>query len=72
MQLINVSTIINKKGDLVVVNRNGKLIIVEDTPQKKTKKGTTEPVAPLFSFVDRKNASATWSCTHAFCICCLI
>ncbi len=46
VQFINVSTVTNKNGDLVVVNRNGKLIIVEDTPQKKTKKGSTEPVAP--------------------------
>src|SRR5213594_242440 len=43
---INVSTVTNKNGDLVVINRNGKLIIVEDTPAKKSKKGSTEPVAP--------------------------
>src|SRR5438874_8784823 len=43
---INVSTVTNKNGDLVVINRNGKLIIVEDTPQKKTKKGSTEAIPP--------------------------
>ncbi|HLJ73176.1 MAG TPA: DNA-directed RNA polymerase subunit beta', partial [Thermoanaerobaculia bacterium] len=38
----NVSTVTNKNGDLVVINRNGKLIIVEDTPTKKGKKASGE------------------------------
>src|SRR5213082_1175 len=41
---INVSTVTNKNGDLVVINRNGKLLIVEDTPAKKaTKKNVAQP-----------------------------
>src|SRR5437868_4902401 len=43
---INVNTVTNKNGDLVVINRNGKLIIVEDSGAKKSKKGSTEPMAP--------------------------
>jgi DNA-directed RNA polymerase subunit beta' len=35
---INVSTVTNKNGDLVVINRNGKLLIVEHTLAKKGKK----------------------------------
>src|SRR6266498_3191717 len=36
---INVSTVTNKNGDLVVINRNGKLLIIDDTPPRKVKKG---------------------------------
>src|SRR5438874_3372055 len=36
---INVATVTNKNGDLVVINRNGKLLIIDDTPPKKAKKG---------------------------------
>ncbi|MCU1228575.1 MAG: DNA-directed polymerase beta subunit, partial [Acidobacteria bacterium] len=36
---VNVSTVTNKNGDLVVINRNGKLLIVEDTLARKAKKG---------------------------------
>jgi DNA-directed RNA polymerase subunit beta' len=36
---VNVSTVTNKNGDLVVINRNGKLLIVEDTVARKAKKG---------------------------------
>jgi DNA-directed RNA polymerase subunit beta' len=36
---INVATVTNKNGDLVVINRNGKLLIIDDTPVKKVKKG---------------------------------
>src|SRR5437868_8330847 len=43
---INVNTVTNKNGDLVVINRNGKLIIVEDTAPKKSKKGSNETIAP--------------------------
>ncbi|MEK6376025.1 MAG: DNA-directed RNA polymerase subunit beta', partial [Acidobacteriota bacterium] len=40
VQFVNVSTVTNKNADLVVINRNGKLLILEDTPAKKaTKKG---------------------------------
>src|SRR6476659_10006562 len=39
VHLVNVSTVTNKNGDLVVINRNGKLIIMDDTPVKKSKKG---------------------------------
>src|SRR5213082_3879837 len=35
VQLINVSVVTNKNGDLVVINRNGKLLIMDDAPQKK-------------------------------------
>ncbi|HYM61446.1 MAG TPA: DNA-directed RNA polymerase subunit beta' [Thermoanaerobaculia bacterium] len=44
--LINVNTVTNKNGDLVVINRNGKLIIVEDIqPKKQPKKGEHIPPA---------------------------
>src|SRR5205085_3746764 len=39
VQFVNVSTVTNKNGDLVVINRNGKLLIVEDTLARKAKKG---------------------------------
>src|SRR6476659_1512604 len=39
VQLVNVSTVTNKNGDLVVINRNGKLLIMDDTTTKKGKKG---------------------------------
>ena len=39
VQFVNVSTVTNKNGDLVVINRNGKLLIMDDTPVKKGKKG---------------------------------
>src|SRR5438876_8606887 len=40
VEFVNVATVTNKNGDLVVINRNGKLLILEDTPAKKaTKKG---------------------------------
>jgi DNA-directed RNA polymerase subunit beta' len=39
VQFVNVTTVTNKDGNLVVVNRNGKLLIVEDTPARKAKKG---------------------------------
>src|SRR5205809_1082549 len=42
VEFVNVATVTNKNGDLVVINRNGKLIIVEDTPAKKSKKGGEE------------------------------
>ncbi|MBV8515867.1 MAG: DNA-directed RNA polymerase subunit beta', partial [Acidobacteria bacterium] len=38
VQLVNVTTVTNKNGDLVVINRNGKLLILEDTPTKRSKK----------------------------------
>src|SRR5207247_10030255 len=40
---VNVSTVTNKNGDLVVINRNGKLLILEEVPTRKGKKGTNEP-----------------------------
>ncbi|MCU1245960.1 MAG: rpoC, partial [Acidobacteria bacterium] len=42
--LVNVSAVTNKNGDLVVVNRNGKLLIMEDVQvgKKGGKKGETE------------------------------
>ncbi len=45
VQLINVQTVTNKNGDLVVINRNGKLLIMEDTPTKKSKKAGAADVA---------------------------
>src|SRR5213075_1056444 len=38
VEFVNVSTVTNKNGDLVVINRNGKLLIMDDTVLKKTKK----------------------------------
>src|SRR5947199_7710717 len=44
VQLVNVSVVTNKNGDLVVINRNGKLLILEDTPARKgKKKGAAQP-----------------------------
>ena len=43
VQLVNVNTVTNKNGDLVVINRNGKLLILEDTTPKKGKKGEPPP-----------------------------
>ncbi|HUP49484.1 MAG TPA: DNA-directed RNA polymerase subunit beta', partial [Thermoanaerobaculia bacterium] len=43
VQLVNVNTVTNKNGDLVVINRNGKLLILEDTTPKKAKKGEAAP-----------------------------
>ncbi len=45
VHLVNVSVVTNKNGDLVVVNRNGKLLIMEDIPTRKAKKGTDAPAA---------------------------
>jgi DNA-directed RNA polymerase subunit beta' len=45
IQLVNVVTVTNKNGDLVVVNRNGKLLIMEDTAARKGKKGEKEDIA---------------------------
>jgi DNA-directed RNA polymerase subunit beta' len=45
VQLINVQTVTNKNGDLVVINRNGKLLIMEDVPTKKSKKAGAADVA---------------------------
>src|SRR5215210_3684638 len=40
IMLVNVSTVTNKNGELIVINRNGKLLIMEDIAAKKaTKKG---------------------------------
>jgi DNA-directed RNA polymerase subunit beta' len=41
--LINVSTVTNKNGDLVVINRNGKLLIMDDAPLKKSKRAGAGP-----------------------------
>jgi DNA-directed RNA polymerase subunit beta' len=46
IQLVNVVTVTNKNGDLVVVNRNGKLLIMEDVQQRKPKKGETFAPSP--------------------------
>ncbi len=35
VQFVNVNTVTNKDGDLVVINRNGKLIIVDDKGREK-------------------------------------
>src|SRR5258706_6923167 len=43
VQLINVSTVTNKNGDLVVINRNGKLLIMDDAPLKKSKRAGAGP-----------------------------
>src|SRR3954452_6877387 len=44
VQLINVNTVTNKNGDLVVINRNGKLLIMDDASAKKSaKKAEGEP-----------------------------
>jgi DNA-directed RNA polymerase subunit beta' len=45
IQLVNVSTVTNKNGDLVVINRNGKLLILDDTPVKKGKKSNVDLAA---------------------------
>ncbi|HEY2828965.1 MAG TPA: DNA-directed RNA polymerase subunit beta', partial [Thermoanaerobaculia bacterium] len=45
VQLVSVSTVTNKNGDLVVINRNGKLLIMEDTPARKGKKGEKAEIA---------------------------
>ncbi|HEY8830272.1 MAG TPA: DNA-directed RNA polymerase subunit beta', partial [Candidatus Limnocylindria bacterium] len=45
VQLVNVSTVTNKNGDLVVINRNGKLLILDDTPVKKGKKSNVDLAA---------------------------
>src|SRR5512141_3164138 len=42
VHLVNVSTVTNKDGNLVVINRNGKLLIVEDIPTKKGKKSNVD------------------------------
>src|SRR3954447_26026140 len=39
VQFVNVATVTNKNGDLVVINRNGKLLIMDDAAVKKPKKG---------------------------------
>jgi DNA-directed RNA polymerase subunit beta' len=39
IQFVNVATVTNKNGDLVVINRNGKLLIMDDAAVKKPKKG---------------------------------
>jgi len=44
VQFINVSTVTNKDGNLVVINRNGKLLIVEIVPTKRGKKGSGDAV----------------------------
>src|SRR5205085_5699221 len=46
VQLVNVTTVTNKNGDLVVINRNGKLLILEDTPARKGKKAAELHLAP--------------------------
>jgi len=48
VHLINVNTVTNKNGDLVVINRNGKLLILDDAPVKKSKKSgsSTETELP--------------------------
>ncbi|MGZ7079023.1 MAG: DNA-directed RNA polymerase subunit beta', partial [Thermoanaerobaculia bacterium] len=43
VQFINVTTVTNKDGNLVVINRNGKLLIVEEIPTKRGKRGMDEP-----------------------------
>jgi DNA-directed RNA polymerase subunit beta' len=45
VQLVNVSVVTNKNGDLVVINRNGKLLIMEDTAARKGKKGEKAEIA---------------------------
>jgi DNA-directed RNA polymerase subunit beta' len=45
VQLINVSVVTSKSGDLIVINRNGKLLIMEDIPTRKGKKLTDAPTA---------------------------
>jgi len=42
VQLVNVATVTNKNGHLVVINRNGKLLIMDDTPVKKGKKSNVD------------------------------
>src|SRR5215210_7055895 len=38
IMLVNVSTVTNKNGELIVINRNGKLLIMEEIPTRKSKK----------------------------------
>jgi DNA-directed RNA polymerase subunit beta' len=42
VHLVNVNTVTNKNGDLVVINRNGKLLILDDAPVKKGSKKAHE------------------------------
>jgi DNA-directed RNA polymerase subunit beta' len=46
VQLVNVTTVTNKNGDLVVINRNGKLLILEDIATRKGKKAAAVHIAP--------------------------
>src|SRR4051812_45976833 len=46
VQFVNVATVTNKNGDLVVINRNGKLIIVDDAPTKKAAAKKGQPAPP--------------------------
>jgi DNA-directed RNA polymerase subunit beta' len=46
VQLVNVNTVTNKNGDLVVINRNGKLLILEDIQTRKGKKSADIQTAP--------------------------
>jgi DNA-directed RNA polymerase subunit beta' len=43
VEFVNVSTVTNKNGDSVVINRNGKLLIMDDTPVKKAAKKGAPP-----------------------------
>jgi DNA-directed RNA polymerase subunit beta' len=45
VQLVNVSTVTTKNGNLVVINRNGKLLIMEEIPTRKSKKAGAEDLA---------------------------
>ena len=38
VQFVNVATVTNKNGDLVVINRNGKLLIMDDTPRSRSRR----------------------------------
>ena len=43
--LVNVGTVTNKNGELVVINRNGKLLIMEGVPTRKSKKAGAADLA---------------------------
>ncbi|HEX6642938.1 MAG TPA: DNA-directed RNA polymerase subunit beta', partial [Thermoanaerobaculia bacterium] len=45
VSLVNVATVTNKNGELIVINRNGKLLIMEDIPTRKSKKAGAEDLA---------------------------
>jgi DNA-directed RNA polymerase subunit beta' len=45
IQLVNVTTVTNKNGESIVINRNGKLLIMEDIPTRKSKKAGAEDLA---------------------------